>query len=243
MFRRHRRYTNVAALMGPAAGGGVTGWASLIPQSGLVAAWPFDSTYTTSTSVTDPIGGFNSTSVNAFSLNGSGPTGSPNLNNAGKLVGSSSSYVQTSLANIPGAACSVTMWLNTASPNAARQMANDNPGTTGFNIYNTSGVSVGAVFTNGTSTQTVNISSAGLSNNTWIMCTWTWDGTNITPYTNGSAGTTVGLTGTLANSSGHDIAFGFNPLYSGDYYTGLMAGAAVWNRALSSTEVSDVYSL
>jgi hypothetical protein len=52
---------------------GVTGWCSKIPQSGLVNCWPFDSTYTTSSTATDPIGGKNATLTNV-TLNGSGPS-------------------------------------------------------------------------------------------------------------------------------------------------------------------------
>jgi hypothetical protein len=37
-------------------GGGVTGWCSLVPQTGLTHCYPFDTTYTTTTLATDPVG-------------------------------------------------------------------------------------------------------------------------------------------------------------------------------------------
>jgi hypothetical protein len=79
-----------------AGGGAVTGWCAAIPQSGLVNCWPFDNTYTTSSLATDPVGG-NSATLSNVTLAGSGPTGSPNLNNAGVFNGTNSTGV-TSLA-------------------------------------------------------------------------------------------------------------------------------------------------
>jgi hypothetical protein len=40
-----------------------------------------------------------------------------------------------------------------------------------------------------------------------------------------------------------NLAFGFNPAYSGDFWAGMMTGVAIWNRALTSGEVASIAAL
>jgi hypothetical protein len=216
---------------------GPSGWAGLIPQSGLVNAWPFDNTYTTSSVATDPIGGKNA-ALTSVTLNGSGP--STNLNNAGVFNGTSSTGL-TALAGLQTAVFTVSIWLYTASALAKRPMASDNPGTVGFDFIVYTGATSSFVVGNGSTNANVGI--ANMSASSWTMLTITYDGTNFVAYQNGTSFGGGGTLTGLVTNSGNNVAFGFNPAYSGDYWPGKIAGVAIWNRALSSGEVSSVFAL
>jgi hypothetical protein len=123
----------------PAAGVvGFSGWTGLIPQSGLVSAWPFDTAYTTTGTATDPVGGKNAT-LTAVTLNGSGPT--THLNNAGGFNGSSSTGI-TTLAGPSTANFTISFWLWQSSiVSGQRSMANSHTDAdfSGFQVVGVSG--------------------------------------------------------------------------------------------------------
>src|ERR1700688_377455 len=101
----------------------MSGWASLIPQTGLVAAWPFDTANLTSGTATETVAGANAT-LTAVTLNGSGPNSL--LNNAGIFNGTTS-HGDTTLANIPTTLFTITFWVNANASMASgsRIIAND----------------------------------------------------------------------------------------------------------------------
>jgi hypothetical protein len=222
------------------------GWASLIPQPGLVAAWPFDAANSTSSLVTDPIGGFNATMSN-FSLNGSGPTGSPNLNNAGVFNGTTSEGDTTGTASLLTTSnFTFSMWFNPGNMGGQpRLIANDHTDSdnNGFQIYATNNVSVGLQVGNGSSTQHVDNTGGVINTGTWYMLTWTYDGTTLTCYQNGTSPNTGSFSGPVTIGS-NPFTFGRDPAFGGaGFYDGLIAGVALWNRVLSGAEISDIFAL
>ena len=221
-----------------ASGGGVTGWCGAIPQTGLVNCWPFDSTYTTTSVATDPIGGKSATLTNV-TLNGSGP--SSNLNNAGVFNGTSSNGV-TTLVNVPTATFSLVIWLNSPLVLNNRPIANCHTDSDNNGIKLTYFGSGEFLFYIGNGTSNKAAVSNVVTANTWNMFTWTYDGTTLTNYTGTSVGGTNTMAGPLTNCV-TDIAFGYNPAYSGDWYSGKIAGVAIYNTSLSSGQVATINGL
>ena len=78
-----------------------------------------------------------------------------------------------------------------------------------------------------------------LADNTWYNIVFTWDGSDIIIYNNGSvvASTTNGTMQNIDQDSG--IWFG---RYSGDYHKGRVALLQVYNRALSAAEIKQNYN-
>lgn len=223
----------------PASAGG--GWCSLIPQSGLVNCWPFDTANTTTSVATDVKGG-NSFTLTSVTLNGSGP--STNLNNAGVFNGTSShGNVISAFKQLPQPNSSLVIWVNPTSMGGKRVLATDNPSggsNNGFQIYGNNSVAISAELGNGT---TMAVANPGIvPTSSWTMLSYTYNGTTITPYLNSTAGTPVTLAGPATNGS-TNLGVGYNPSYSGDFFPGMIAGIAIYNRVLSSSEVTAINGL
>ncbi len=229
-------------------GGGASGWCGLVPQGGIVNCWPMDTANTSSVLATDTVGGKNAT-LNNITLNGSGPTGSPNLNNAIVCNGSTSHGDTPGLASStspPRSAFSVVYWINPTGLGASgnqRIIANDHTGGADNNgiswYYAVGGLDMVEFVGNGTTS--VNV-AAPASTNTWTMMTVTYDGTTLTPYAGTTAGTPVTLAGPVATPT-NALGFCYNPAYAGDFFGGMLAGIAVYNRALTSGEVTAINGL
>jgi hypothetical protein len=202
-----------------------------------VAAWPFDTTYTTTSVATDPIGEKNAT-LTAVTLNGSGST--THLNNAGVFNGTSSTGI-TTLAGPSTATFTISFWLSQTAFTGGRSIANSHTDAdnNGFQFLGAGGFQVGD-FGNGSSKTTVNFGAPTTS--AWHMFTITYDGVNLLGYVDGVAGSPTAFTGPMTNGVAN-LAFGFNPAYSGDFWAGMMAGVAIWNRALTSGEVASIAAL
>ena len=221
-----------------AVSGGATGWCSKIPQSGLVNCWPYDTANTTSGTATDVVGGKNATLVNV-TLAGSGP--SSNLNNAAVFNGTTSTG-QTTLANVPTAAFSIVIWIKPVAATAnPRIFTNDHTDSDNKGFQFRAGGSCAIDIGNG-STRSTATNFSSLVGGTWSMCTATYDGTNAIMYFNTNAGSSAAFTGPVAAGT-NNAAFGFNPAYSGDFFNGNIAGTAIYNRALSSGEVTTINGL
>lgn len=80
-----------------------------------------------------------------------------------------------------------------------------------------------------------------LSGNEWLNIQFTWDGTDIKTYINGSLIGTVNHSGSTASSSGLPIRLGRrwdNP----EYMTGLLGEVRIYSRTLNGTEVLADYN-
>ncbi|MEV6932012.1 LamG-like jellyroll fold domain-containing protein [Dactylosporangium sp. NPDC051485] len=74
--------------------------------------------------------------------------------------------------------------------------------------------------------------------NQWTHVALTYDGANLRLYVNGTLVSTKAKTGTLKQTTG-PLSIGGNAPY-GEYFTGLIDEARVYNRALSATEVQTI---
>lgn len=219
---------------------GISGWCGLISQSGLQNCWPFDTAHTTTAVATDVVGGENATLANV-TLAGAGP--GANLNNAGVFNGSSS-IGATSLANLPAAAFTLVLWVK-AGTTGGRIMANDHTDedNKGFQIIYSPGSPNNVTGNFGNGATNTNNAANPVPTNTWTMVSFTYDGTTVASYI---GSTFVGNVGPMAGpiaAGTNNIAFGYNPAYSGDYFAGSIAGIAIWSRELSSAEISAIAGL
>lgn len=222
---------------------GGTGWCGLVPvQGSLVNCWPFDTAHSSSATVQDVTGGKNATMSN-FSLVGSGP--STNLNNAGSFNGTSS-IGTTTLANLPTSAFTLNIWLNPNSGGGGgnRPLANCHPASNseGFELLAGGSGNQATLYIGNGTLNVQAVTGGSLTAGSWSMVTFAYNGATLTPYLNASAGTPGALTGPLVNCS-TDVAFGYDPAYSGDYYNGYIAGVAFWNTALTGAQITTLHGL
>ncbi len=76
---------------------------------------------------------------------------------------------------------------------------------------------------------------------TWIHCALTFDGTDLILYKNGVSAATQS-SGTLTlNANNNNLTIGNNPFTSGRFFAGSVDEVAIWNTALTSTQVQSIY--
>ena len=92
----------------------------------------------------------------------------------------------------------------------------------------TGGVTDGAVIT------------ADLTQDTWHMATFTWDGTTLTPYLDNVAGTSDTTAGSILADADLEDRIGF--LNGFGYWDGMIDEVAVWNRVLNANEIEQIYN-
>jgi len=74
----------------------------------------------------------------------------------------------------------------------------------------------------------------------WYFYALTYNGSQVKAYLNGELLGSAPLTGNIADSK-LPINIGRNPVYNGDYFTGLVDEIRIYNRALSSQEIAALY--
>jgi len=90
------------------------------------------------------------------------------------------------------------------------------------------------------SNQTGEALSSTLSNDVWYYVTGTYDGSNIKIYINGKLENSIAQTGSIYSSTG-DLAIGKLGSLSADYFSGSIDDTAIFSRALSASEVNELY--
>lgn len=89
----------------------------------------------------------------------------------------------------------------------------------------------------------VNFSQMLFTSNVWYHLVGVYDGSLslLSLYVNGQFNASVAVSGTIANSI-YPIALGYDPAYAGDYSPGIMDEVSLFQRALTASQVLNLYS-
>jgi Concanavalin A-like lectin/glucanases superfamily len=130
---------------------------------------------------------------------------------------------------------SISCWINiNESGNSGIVSYGTNSSTNLFSISVAGGTSV-RLYTGYVDIITM---AGAVSQGAWYHLVATYDGTTTKLYVN--AGTPGTSTATINTTAGQTINIGFDPLYG--YLQGLIDDVAIWNRALTASEVTALYN-
>ena len=220
----------------PAAGGAWGG-----PSSGLTHRWPMDaanvSGYGVSQTVADVVGSSTGTMATAGFSSVAGPQGTDTA-----LGFNGSAYFTVASQPMPAAPFSLFTWakLNTHNQNSSPYIISFCSSSSANYFISADGskllVCAGSA---STSSKCVASSTTPFSNTNWHHVGFTYDGSTVTMYVDGSSVGTAADTGWASTTN--DWRFG-NQKNGGDYLNGALKQAVVYNRALSAAEVSQLYA-
>jgi hypothetical protein len=114
--------------------------------------------------------------------------------------------------------------------NLSMGRGNNSVGNNNFNVFG---------FYNSSNLQTVYPNSINLETNVWVNLQLTWNGTNMSLYRDGSLVQTV-VAGGVSVTSGLNYHIGWRQDAS-SYVTGEIGEVRIFNRPLSTTEITNVY--
>lgn len=227
---------------------GTLGPCAVVLYCSLVGYWPFDGQYMTWTS---------GTAGTAIDVTGDGNTGilenmsqttSPVIGrwNQALTFNGTSQYVdmgQLGNLNIVGNAVTVSAWVKYNAFNNYEAIAgNLNNGVSeGYDLYTQT---TGPVFGVATAGGYVNVATALSDTKKWHFIAGVYNGSNITLYVDMSPFAASALqTGNIV-SSNTDFYVGLNGYTGGlPYFSGSIDDVRVYNRALSLSEVKQLYDL
>jgi antitoxin component YwqK of YwqJK toxin-antitoxin module len=92
------------------------------------------------------------------------------------------------------------------------------------------------------------ISTAAFTNNVWAFVTGTYDGSTVKLYLNGSLQASTTYAGNIEYTTNNPLCFGGEATpttctQAGEYYPGVIDDVRLYNRALSASEVTALYSV
>ena len=209
-----------------------------IPTSGLLAYYPFNG------NANDVSGNGNNGIINGATLT---TDKSGNINSAYSFDGTD--WIEAAISAIPtgSSARSISIWTNVTTNNLAAQNTAFHYGATTTNnrfcllqmplLPMVTGHNNDACYNCG---GTTNINALSVQRNQWNNFVVTYDGTIMKLYCNGVLSyqltTTYNtLTSNLRIGKSNDSHI------SGEYFTGKIDEVGFWNRALSSTEIANLY--
>lgn len=210
--------------------------------SGLVSVWEFDET--SGTSLNDSYGNNNGTNYGA-TINQTGTVGMSYLFNS-----SEGDYIEVTndaSLNISDS-ITISMWVKVnAAENTQVFIGKSVSGTSHISPW--FAYSIHALYVNETtltprlwittSSGTSSVTGAQMTVGNWYHLVGTYDGSYIRLYVN-TSGSVSGKSGTI-NTYSTPLRIGTNGGY-GENFQGTMDQVAIWNRALTASEVSDLYN-
>ncbi len=206
--------------------------------SGLVAYWPFDG------DANDRSVSMNNGVINGvtFTTNRLGNTnGACFFNDSGTYVGvpDSSTLDVTNM--------TLAFWFRMDSSTTARELVNK------MGAEGTQSLSFGSEYSGGNGRIYFRICTGGslgsltdlpsttvIAMGTWYHFAGTYDGSEMKIYINGVLENSTPKTGAIYNSA-EEVKIGRYGYYSGWVFHGAIDNVAIWNRAVSSNEVWEVY--
>ncbi len=100
----------------------------------------------------------------------------------------------------------------------------------------------GIVVIGGTAYTAYTPSGNSYDDNSWHFIVMTFDGTSLIVYADNIAGTTVSASGNIQSSTTSATIGSYGKATTQTFFTGDIDEVGIWNRALSSTEVSELYN-
>lgn len=198
----------------------------------LVSYYKFDES---SGNAADSVGSNTGTNV------GTATYTSGKINNALTLNGSTQCLtVGTSLLSAY-TGVSVACWIKLTALDAYMHMIGKTDDTTYNQLFRVTDTNrLQATVT--TTTETYITGGTTLTTGVWYFAVYTWDGSNINLYLNGSTdATAVAKTGTMKTSSDL-VSIGRSSVASASYFSGQIDEVGIWSRALTTDEISTLYN-
>lgn len=209
--------------------------------SGLIHRWTFDEN--TGTNAANAVGAQAGTLTN-------GATWAPGIYGSAVDLDGSNDYVALGTMDVSGAASSIFLWLraDALTGNDIRFLAKAN-GSGEANhwwmLSTVDGILARARLKTGGTTNTVagNFASPKqLTTEKWQHIGFTYDGTNFKVYLDGVEVGNLPKTGALSTDNTVAAAIGRNGSdTAGGYFNGKIDDVRIYNRALTATEVEDLY--
>ncbi len=174
-------------------------------------------------------------------VNGATLTSSGKIDNAFDFDGSND-YVNVGDVDLTGSTMSISLWFKTSSTVTPKQILDKMAGgsSAGYGIGYVSSKPVFQIVTTTSSKQTTTTNT--YSDGNWHHLVCTYDGSNMKIYIDGSidSGATTIHTGTLVTNS-QNLEIGRHNT-AGRYFDGNLDEISLYNKTLSSTEVTELYN-
>ncbi len=205
------------------------------PTNGLVAYYPFNRN-------ADDAVGNNHGTVNGATLT----TDRRGVSSSAYSFNGSNNYIQvphSSTFNITGA-ITLSVWLNTSNVNLSQRIIDKTTvgGSDAYTVDFRPSQQIRFIVANADSNgQTQAQSNAVFTqNNQWYHFVVTYDNSNVRFYSDGILINTKTQTGSSVNNS-NPLRFGANSLLNGDWFNGKLDDIRIYNRALTDSEVQQLY--
>lgn len=213
---------------------------SFIPADGLVGWWPFNG------NAKDKSGQNNNGLVTNAQL-ATDRFGNPNA--AYIFNGSNSRIDVADAVSLRVRKITMSAWVKTNTLSGQRQIIYKGSLNADGEVISLNQlgavVKIGSNCIPGSGWQGTNFSNS-LVIDTWQHLAFTYDGTLVTLYKNGTRDTSFAFTGLIDSCIGGGLRFGFNHLRffssTGDPFNGSIDDIGMWNRALSPEEISQLSS-
>lgn len=204
--------------------------------SGLLSYWKLDETSGT-------------TAYDAHATNNGIISAGVTINQTGAIgkaydFNGTSSNVNIGKVCQPTEAISISLWFNTADISSTQWMFGNGVYSTNWCGYWISINSAGEImFALGTNTATMleKYYGSGLDNGSWHHVVATWNGSNAYIYVDNVKSTATAYTSDIVYVTANNLRFGSNAYGDGAFYGGLIDEPAIWNRALTDSEVATLY--
>jgi hypothetical protein len=162
--------------------------------------------------------------------------------NAGTFNGSNQYVSIPDNSNLGSSYMTVSAWIYTSTFNTNGSIYNrrtaDNTGGVTMQPYNTSGNIICYFYIGGIWVSVA--TSIALPVSQWGLITYTYDGSTIKAYVNGIPAGSTSVSGTINNPTSPLVQIGKN-VTSATTFNGLIDEVRIYNRALSASEVQQLY--